>query len=182
MRFWTAYAFIALGLATKAYSSADAHGAAHGSITDLVAPAINVAILFGVLIYATKDKLKAYFDSNAAEVKNTLERADIKSKEAAIMLENQQRKIANLDSEIKGIHSQADTDVLVFEKNLSKETEDKISKMKIDANSKVAADKKMMVDELNQELLEQVVKKAKSTIKNNKDYQSKVSGKMLQGL
>jgi hypothetical protein len=38
------------------------------------------------------------------------------------------------------------------------------------------------MDELNAELLEQVIAKTKSTIKNNKDHQSKVSTKMLQGL
>lgn len=183
MRFWTAYAFIALGIATKAWSSSEGgHGGAHGSITDLVAPAFNVIVLFGVLIYATKDKLKAYFDTQADEVKNTLERADIKAKEAALMLDNQKRKMAALETEVKNIHGQADTDVVVFEKNLAKETEEKMAKMKVDANSKVSADKKLMMDELNAELLEQVVAKAKSTIKNNKDYQSKVSNKMLQGL
>lgn len=180
MRFWTAYAFIALGIATKAWSSSE--GGHHGSISDLIAPAFNVVVLFGVLIWATKDKLKAYFDTQADEVKNTLERADIKAKEAAMMLDNQKRKMANLETEVKNIHGQADTDVVVFEKNLSVETEEKIAKMKVDANSKVVADKKSMMDELNAELLEQVVAKTKLTIKNNKDYQSKVSNKMLQGL
>ncbi len=180
MRFWTAYAFVALGIATKAWSASD--GGGHGSITDLIPPAVNVVILFGLLIWATKDKLKAYFDSNAEEVANTLQRADIKAKEAAMMLSTQQQKMANLETEVKNIHGQADTDVTIYEKNLAKETEDKIGKMKIDANSKVAADKKLMIDELNAELLEKVVSKAKATIKNNKDYQSKVSNKMLQGL
>lgn len=180
MRFWTAYAFIALGIATKASAAGGGHGEAH--LSDLIAPAFNVVVLFGVLIWATKDKLKSYFDSNAEEVKNTLERADIKAKEAALMLENQSRKMAALETEVKNIHGQSETDVVVFEKNLAQETQDKMAKMKVDANSKIVADKKQLMDELNAELLEQVVAKAKSTIKNNKDYQSKVSNKMLQGL
>ena len=182
MRFWTAYAVVALSIAAKAWGADGGHGEAHGSVTDLIAPAINVIILFGALIYATKDKLKSYYDSKAEEVANTLERANIKSKEAALMLESQQRKMAALETEVKNIHGQAETDVAVYEKNLSKETEDKITKLKADANSKVAADKKQFMDDLNAELLEQVISKAKTTIKNNKDYQSKVSNKMLQGL
>ncbi len=180
MRFWTAYAFISLGLVTKAYGAGGGDG--HGSLADLIAPAVNVAILFGALIYATKDKLKAYFDNKSAEVANTLDRASTKSREAQMMLDNQKRKMAALDSELKNIQQQAESDVVIYEKNLSKETDDKITKMKADANSKVAADKRQMMDDLNAELLEQVVNKAKSTIKNNKDYQSKVSSKMLQGL
>jgi len=98
------------------------------------------------------------------------------------MLDSQKRKMANLEAELKNIQSQAELEVSNFEKNLSKETEDKISKMKLDANSKVAADKKQMMDELNAELLQQVISKTKSTIKSNKEYQNKVSSKMLQGL
>lgn len=180
MRFWTAYAVIALGIVAKAYGAEG--GEHHGSIFDLIAPTFNVVVLFGALIYILKDKLKSYYNSKAEEVANTLERANIKSKEAQLMLESQGRKMAALDSEVKNIHGQAETDVLVFEKNLSKETEDKIAKLKTDANSKVAADKKQVMDDLNAELLEQVISKAKTTIKNNKDYQSKVSSKMLQGL
>jgi F0F1-type ATP synthase membrane subunit b/b' len=106
----------------------------------------------------------------------------MKSKEAEQMLETQKSKTANLDSDIKNIHQQAETDISVFDKKLSQETQDKIAKLKLDANSKVVADKKQMLDDLNAELLEQVIKKTKSTIKDNKDYQNKVSSKMLQGL
>jgi F0F1-type ATP synthase membrane subunit b/b' len=181
MRFWTAYAFIALGIATKAWSSTEGHGHAP-SITSLIAPTFNVAVLFGVLIYVLKDKLKSYFVSHSENIANTLDRANIKAKEAKSMLENQQQKMASLEADIKNIHGESETDVVVFEKNLSKETEDKIAKLKIDANSKVEADKKQMINALNTELLEQVIKKTKSTIKENKENQSKVTAKMLQGL
>lgn len=181
MRFWTAYAFITLGLASKAWGASGGDGH-HGSITDLIAPAVNVFVLVAALVYATKGKLKNYFDKKADDVANTVERANIKSKEAQMMLESQQRKMANLETELNDIHQQAETDVMVFEKNLSKETEEKVTKLKTDANSKVQADKKLIMDDLNAELLEQVIAKTKSTIKNNKDHQSKVSTKMLQGL
>jgi hypothetical protein len=48
--------------------------------------------------------------------------------------------------------------------------------------AKIQADKKEVMDELNTELLNQVISKTKSTIKTNKDYQNKVSSKLLQGL
>lgn len=180
MRFWTAYAFIALGFASKAWSSSGSGG--HGSLSDLIAPTFNVVVLIGVLIFATKDKLKGYFVSQSENVANTLERADIKAKEAHIMLENQKRKLATLDADIKKIHSNSESDVQEFEAKLSKETSQKISKLKEDGNSKVEANKKQMMNDLNRELLEEVMKQTKSTIKDNKEYQNKVSSKMLQGL
>lgn len=180
MRFWTAYAFIALGFATKALASSE--GGHHGSVGDLVAPAVNVAILVGFLVWKLKGPLKAHFDSKATEISNTLERASLKSKEAQMLLEGEERKVSNLANEVKTINHQAETDVLTFEKNLSKETEDKTHKLKSDANLKVQADKKAAMDELNAELLNQVISKTKTTIKTNKDYQTKVSSKLLQGL
>jgi F0F1-type ATP synthase membrane subunit b/b' len=180
MRFWTAYAFFALGLVSKAWSSSG--GDHHASITDLIAPAINVGILLFALIYLTKNKLKDYFVAKSEEVANTIERADIKSKEAQMMYENQKRKMASLETEVKNIHTQSENDVQSYENQTLKETTEKISKLKNDSQAKIDADKKQMLDELNTELLQQVISKTKTTIKNNKDYQSKVSTKMLQGL
>lgn len=182
MRFWTAYAILALTI-TKAYASGGGHaGEHHASIFDLFAPTVNVSILLGVLIWKIKLPLKNYFTSKSEEITNTLERANLKSKEAHIMLEGENRKVANLPSELKNIEHQAEVEISSFEKNISKETEEKTHKLKIDANSKIQADKKAVMDELNAELLNQVISKTKSTIKTNKEYQDKVSTKLLKGL
>ena len=150
MRFWTAYALLALSI-TKAYAA----GGAGGSITDLIAPTINVGILLGVLVWKLKGPLKN---------------------------QGEERKLSNLDNEIRSIHQSSDNDVLTYEKKMSKETEDKTHKLKSDANLKIQADKKAIMDELNAELLNQVISKTKTTIKTNKDYQNKVSSKLIQGL
>lgn len=178
MRFWTAYAILALSF-TKAYAAA---GGGHGSLTDLIAPAVNVGILLAVLAWKLKEPLRKYFADKSTDVANTLERASLKSKEAQIMLDNENRKLSNLSNEIKQLQQQTENDILAYEKNVSKETEEKTHKLKADANSKIQADKKAVMDELNTELLNAVISKTKTTIKTNKDYQHKVSSKLLQGL
>lgn len=154
----------------------------HGSITDLIAPAINVAILLGALAWKIKGPLSEHFKEKSQEVANTIERADIKSKEAAIMLDNEKRKLASVDSEVASIKQQSEQDVAMFEKKLSRETEEKTHKLKVDAESKIQADKKAIMDQISSELLTEVISKTKSTIKGNKDYQNKVSEKLLSGL
>lgn len=181
MRFWTAYTFIALGIAARAYGASEG-GGHHGSVTDLVAPAVNVAILVGFLVWKLKTPLHNFFVTKSEDVSNTLERASLKSKEAHMMLENEQRKMGNLQAELKTISQQSENDVMSFEKNLSREVEDKTHKLKSDANAKIQAEKKGMIDSLNAELLDQVIKEAKTTIKSNKEYQSKASTKLIQGL
>ncbi len=177
MRFIATYALL---MTSAAFASGN--GGHHGSASDLIAPAVNVAILVGFLVWKLKKPLNDSFTKKAEEITNTIERASLKSKEAQMMLENEQRKITNLSSEMKNLADQSESDVKVFEKNLAKETEDKIQKLKTDATSKIAADKKSIMDELNTELLNQVISKTKTTIKTNKDFQSKASNKLLQGL
>lgn len=175
-----AFAFFTLCSAASVFASSE--GAHHGSVNDLLAPAVNVLILGGFLVWKLKTPLKKHFDSKAEEIATTLERASLKSKEAKMMLEAQEKKGANLQNEINTIMAQAEADSTHFEKVISKEIEEKTQKLKVDANTKIQADKKGALDELNAELLDQVISKTKATIKNNKDYQSKVSTKMLQGL
>ena len=164
------------------FEEAFAAGNGHGSIFDLFAPAVNVSILIGLLVWKLKAPLKNYFSSKSEEISNTMERASLKSKEAQLMLEGEKRKSDNLSHELKSIHQQAENDIIQFEKTVSKETDDKILKLKTDADLKIKADKKAVMDELNAELLNQVILKTKSTIKTNKEYQNKVSTKLLQGL
>ncbi len=165
--------------ASSAFAAGGGHG---GSITDLIAPAINVTILLGVLAWKIKGPLSEHFKEKSQEVANTIERADIKSKEAHIMLENEKRKLATVDSEVATIKQQSEQEVAMYEKNLSRDTEEKTHKLKVDAESKINADKKAVMDQISSELLAQVIAKTKSTIKGNKDYQNKVSDKLLSGL
>jgi F0F1-type ATP synthase membrane subunit b/b' len=176
-----AFVFLTIALSAAAFASSEG-GAHHGSVSDLIAPAVNVLVLVGFLVWKLKTPLKNHFDTKSTEISNTLERASLKAKEAKIMLETQERKMANLSNELKLIQSQADSDGVHFEKIIAKDIEEKTHKLKIDANSKILSDKKSAMDDLNAELLDQVIKKTKSSIKNNKDYQSKVSTKLLQGL
>lgn len=177
MRFIATYALL---MSSAAFPSGNAGH--HGSASDLIAPAVNVAILVGFLVWKLKKPLDDMFTKKSEDITNTLERASLKSKEAQMMLENEQRKISNLASEIKTLNEQAEVDVKTFESNLSRETQDKIQKMKADATTKIAADKKAIMDELNADLLNQVIAKTKTTIKTNKDFQTKASNKLLQGL
>ncbi len=161
------------------FAAGDGH---HGSVADLIAPAVNVAILVGFLVYKLKKPLSDMFTKKSEEISNTLERASLKSKEAQIMYEGEVKKLNNLNNEIKNIHHQSEQEISLYEKKLSKETEEKTRKLKNDANLKIAADKKQLIDELNNQLLDQVIKNAKSTIKSNKEYLDKTSSKLLKGL
>ncbi len=177
MLMWTAY--LVAGLSVLMETAIAAGNGGHGSVTDLIAPLVNVVLLVGFLVWKLKGPLSAHFTSKAEEITNTLERASLKSKEAEVMLQAQQKKMANVDSEAKEILRHAETEVKNYEKTYAREVEDKLFKLKTDATSKIEAERKTMIAALNASLLDQVIAKAKTTIKGNKDYQNKASAKIL---
>lgn len=179
MRFESTFLLLLIYSSGVFAAGGDGH---HSSLKDLIAPTINVSILLGFLFWKLKKPLHDYFSTKSEEISNTLERANLKSKEAQIMLEGENRKVANLNNEIHAIHQHSENEIIDFEKKLSKETEEKTQKLKIDANSKIQADKKDVLDKLSSELLNQVISKTKTTIKTNKEFKNKVSTKLLQDL
>lgn len=177
MLIYTAYFFCALaGLATDALAAGNG---GHGSVSDLIAPMVNVLLLSGFLVWKLKKPLSDYFTNQANEISNTLERASLKSKEAEVMLQAQMKRMSNVESETKEIVKQAEIDVKNFEKTYAREIEEKAGKLKTDATSKIEAERKALINQLNAQLLDEVIAKAKSSIKENKSHQSKVSHKMF---
>ena len=177
MLIYTAYFFCALAvLSTEAVAAGNG---GHGSVSDLVAPLVNVLLLGGFLVWKLKKPLSDYFTKQAEEISNTLERASLKSKEAEVMLQAQMKKMSNVESESKEILKQAEIDVKNYEKNFAREVEEKSAKLKTDATSKIEAERRALINQLNAQLLDEVIAKAKSSIKENKSHQSKVSHKMF---
>ena len=95
------------------------------------------------------------------------------------MLLSQEKKMANLDHEIKEIMRATENEIKTFDKNYAREIEEKSFKLKTDATAKIEAERKAITDELHASLLDEVINKTKSTIRGNKDYQSKASSRML---
>lgn len=162
---------------STAFAAGD--GGHHGHASDLLAPVVNVVVLVGFLVWKLKAPLSSMFTKQAEEISNTLERASLKSKEAEVMLQSQEKKMANLDNEIKEINRSTENEIKNFEKAYAREVEEKSFKLKTDATAKIEAERKAITDELHATLLDEVINKTKSTIRGNKDYQAKASSRML---
>ena len=92
------FLFSTLFISTTAFASG---GGGHDvSVMDLIPPAINFFLLLGFLIYKIKGPLSNYFTEKANLVEETVERANIKAKEAT-----SGRKIVPLGTNIDSILS-----------------------------------------------------------------------------
>jgi F0F1-type ATP synthase membrane subunit b/b' len=151
-------------------------------VSSLIAPAVNLFLLIAFLIYKTKKPLSEYFSNEAQTIAQTLDRANLKAKEAQVLLENQERKLSNISNEIKEINSKTEQDLKVFENAYQVEINGKISKLKSDAIYKMDSDKKQIANELNTKIINQIISRTKNKIAGSDEIRKKATTSVMKGL
>ena len=164
------------------FSSTSAFAEGSGHAGDLIPAAFNVLLLVGLIIYFTKDTLKAHFAKKSADTKEVIERAASKAKEAAMMMEMQQKKMNSLDSEIQSMEGDVDSELSLFEADYKNSLATRVANLKTDAGQKIEAERKGLLDDLNSTLLDQVIAKSKAMIKAEPTLSSDAAKNMIQGL
>jgi F0F1-type ATP synthase membrane subunit b/b' len=159
---------------------ASSKGGHVGHVSDLVAPAVNFFILTGFLILKLKGPMANMFTKKAETIAETLERASVKSKEAQVMLETQNKKLNNLESEIKLINDLGAKEVKNFSVKYGEEIIYKSEKLKVDAAAKIEAERKALLEKVNTKLIDGVITKTAAIVKANNELRSKVNNKMVQ--
>lgn len=162
--------------------AASSEGGHHASATSLIAPIVNLSLLLGFLIWKLKGPLRAHLTKKATDISSMVERANVKAKEAEMMMANQKKKLAGVDSEVATIEKNANSEIERFEKMYSKETTEKIDKLKVEAVNKIEAEKKALLHSLNNQLIDDVISKTKTIVKNDKNLNTQVSENLLKGL
>ena len=148
----------------------------------LVWPAFNVGLLASLLFWKLKSPVKSFFKNKSESIAEIMERANVKAKEAEMMMQMQRKKIEGMESEIQKIHSEAESEMETFKKTYAKEVDERIEKLKADAALKIEAEKKQLTDQLNAMLLDEVIAKTKETIKTNKELGEQATSRVLEGL
>lgn len=168
-------------LSFDAFSSGSTH-AGHASPTDLIPAFINFTILFVVLFKLLKKPVSEFFKTKHAEIKSLVEAASIKAQDAQKMLEEQKKKSANLQSELKELESDSNKLIEDFQATYSNDVQERIVRLKEDTVAKISAEKKAGFDDLNKELLNEVVSQAKNQIRADKTLNKEASDRILEGI
>lgn len=163
-------------------SAVFAAGNGHGSISDLIVPALNFTIVFGFIGFKLKGPLKRMFDENSVKVKELVELASERDKEAQIKLDMYEKKISSLDSEVNTILENAKKDSEKFEKEYAEEISASMTKMEKDSQIKLETEKNGMLKMLNASLLDEVISRAKSKIESDNTLNKKTTDNILSRL
>lgn len=156
-----------------------AGGGSHGSVSDLLFPAINFFALLGGLIYLMRKPMAEMFTNNAKEVTNLFEYAEKKDKEAKIKLEMFQKKMENLDGEKNKIIKNAENEASAFIESSKNESGEYLKRLAEDSKAKVQYEKSSLEDEIRESLVNEVINKAKEKISSDKELTNKATKKLI---
>ena len=154
--------------------------AGHGSPMDLIWPAINFTALFVFLVVKLRKPLSETFNRQASDVQSTYELAEKKDKEAQIKLETYQKKMSGFERERERVISEANLESKQLETAIAQETVDTIEKLRVDAQSKVEHEMDQLTKQLNESLVDEVIRKAREKIGGSVATQSKATQKLVQ--
>ena len=159
-----------------ASSEVDGHQA---SITSLIFPFINIGILVGFFFWKLKKPLSEFFQSKAKSIEDAVERAQVKSREAEVMLLKQEEKLRSLDSEIQKIHHLSDEELKKFEENIKLEHNQKIEKLKFDTVQKIEAQNQESYQNLNSIFINAILQKTQNALKTDKNLENQATKNLL---
>ncbi len=164
-------------------NSADALAAGgSGSPLDLMWPAINFVALFAFLVIKLRKPLSENFNRQASEVQSTYELAEKKDKEAQIKLETYQKKMSGFERERERVITEANHESEKLVSAIENETVETIQKLKVDAKSKVEHEADQLTKQLNESLVDEVIKRTREKIGSNAGSQSKATEKLVHSI
>ena len=156
-------------------TSALAAGKGHGSPADLIPSAGNILILLVGLTFLLKGKLSTFFTDKSQVISEMMERAEIKAKEAELMMNVQRKKIEGAQEEIEELKRDVANQIETFQKEYERDVDERIGNMKTDAGQKIEAERLALLNALNSKLLDQVIVNAKQKIKTEASLQQKAT-------
>lgn len=171
---------VLLVFSANAFAGGDGHSSGHAS--DLIPAFVNISLLATLLIWKLKDPVKNYFEKKSNDVSEVLERANVKAKQAEMMMKMQEEKSKGLEIELSKIQKDTKSIIEKYRSDYALEVTDRIKKLKEDAVQKIEAEKNQMIDQVNGLLLDEVISKSKTKIKNSIDTNAKITENILQDL
>ena len=169
--------FLTLFMAT-AFGAANAHG----SVSDLLWPFLNVGILFTFLGIILGRKGNSWFKAQAISIKESYDYAMKKDLQAQTALDNLQRKFDNLPTELQRIEREAKEQSDRWQGEQKKQMEIRLEQMRKDAQDRTKYEKRAMADQINNFLARAVVVKVKDEIKKSGKWSKEIHRSLMKKL
>jgi|GEM_PF-7115038 len=143
---------------------------------------LNLSIVVGFFIWKGVPALKEYFNEKHDDIAAKSKKAQANKFEAQMLLEKQEKKNSSLDQEIEGIKKSAQDEVAAFQKHKEEESESQINNLRNDIVAKVEVAKNEVVNNINKDLINEILSKAKVKVGGNLELKEKIIKQITRGL
>ncbi len=156
----------------------------HAEVTvkSLAWPAFNFFVLVSVLVITARKPISKIFTEKSRKIQELFRLAENKYKEAKHRHDEVTEKLKNVDHEAEKIIHEAHVEAEHLEQRFHEELRERTDRMWSDSHYLIEAERRQLETELNQEVIEVVVKEAKEKIGANNDYKKKASNKLLESV
>jgi F0F1-type ATP synthase membrane subunit b/b' len=151
-------------------------------VSALIYPAINFAVFLMAIIYFTKSKLDISFKNKYKKIMNDSERAANKEKESKAMLDMFQKKIENLEKEIKSIKKESVTKIKEFNQSFLDEISSKSEQIKENSVKQVENEKQNKIKSIHESFMDKIIDNTKMTINTESKVSKKTTEKLIREL
>ena len=168
-----------LSLVYAASSTGEVHAP---SVWDLKWKFVSFAIVMIGIVKFSKKPIKDSFDAKHMEISQSFDDAERKYKEAQFKLEMFQEKMTNLDGHIKTIMNEASESVNSIKERIDDETKDRLKLIEKELIARVESEKQILENQLNDDLVDEVILKAKNKIVKDGSLKTSVTKKLMSGI
>ena len=134
------------------------------SVFDLIWPAVNLIILFSLMIYKLKTPIRKVFQEKKTNIQSLFNHTAEKYKDAEMKLEMYEEKLGSLEKQSKKVFEDAKIDVLKFEHDTQEENVKLLDRFNREAKDKIEHEQQQIVHNIGAELLSVVIAKTKLKI------------------
>ncbi len=156
----------------------------HGEITvkSLAWPAFNFLVLVSIIGISARKPISKIFTEKSRKIQELFRFAENKYKEAKLHHDEVTSKLKNVDQEAEKVMHEAHKEAEHLEQRFHEELRERTDRMWSDSHHMIEAERRQLETELNQEVIEVVVKEAKEKIGSNNEYKKKASNKLLESV
>jgi len=157
-----------------------AAGKGHGTVSDLMWPAVNFIVLFGFLFHKMKSPINESYMTLSEDIKNKINSAKNAEEKAIDFLNSQKTAQANTENEIIKLQQDHELNLSNQRKVLESEYDQKTKKLYSDFENKLIGERKKIESKISSNLLESIINKTSNTISGNPENKDKAMRKFLQ--
>ncbi|HLE11932.1 MAG: hypothetical protein A2504_06525 [Bdellovibrionales bacterium RIFOXYD12_FULL_39_22] len=165
-----------------AYASSASTEGHTPSAGDLKWKFISFFIVFFFVGKFAKKLMKENFSKMHEIIKAKFDEAETKNKEAELKLKMFEEKLANLKNHVHLIQTDTNESIKQIDERVEVETKDRLHIIKRELEAKLASEKSYLERKMNQEIIEEVVGKAKEKIVRDGNTKAKVTQKLMAGI